>query len=70
MKTTTAIVQCSNLQKNVLIQSPFPRGEAACGFLGEAVPWQDLRSRLQEREDEILRVTSDIRSTSQMINKL
>lgn len=70
MKTPTAIVQCSNLQKNVLIWRLFPRGKAAHGFLGEAVPQQVLHSRLQELGDEILRITSDIRSTSQMINKL
>lgn len=69
MKTTPVIVQTSNLQKNVLIWSPFPRREVAHSFLGDAVAQQDLRGRLQEREDEILRVTSDIRSTSQMINK-
>lgn len=60
---------CSVLRgaENVLIWSLFPGGEAAGSFLGEAVPQQD---RPQEREAEMLRITSDIRSASQMINKL
>lgn len=57
------VEKCPNVE-------PAPQRRGGSQLSAAAVPWQDKHRRLREREDETLRITSGIRSTSQMINKL